>query len=356
MPPRLRKILIQVAGFVLAAVFLYLALRGVDLGEILHAFRTADYRWLIPVVAVLLGSHVLRAWRWQILLRALPEDELAGSQPRVRPAFSSLMIGYMINYAAPRLGEVARSANMATRSRLSFSSVLGTVAAERLIDVVMLAIALISVVFLLSDRLGMLEQLFVQPFQDVNLILVGAIVLLIGVLTVLGFFGLRRLVRSESVPFITRWSRRAKSVVDSFMDGFRTLARAPQRGLVAGISVGMWLLYAVAAYIPFQMLHLAQPFDISIGDAWSIMVLGSLGVVVPSPGGAGSYHYITVETLVHLFDVTRSPAASYAFLTHAAQMVLYIIVGVICLLLQTSRPSDLLRPADEHPATATQAD
>lgn len=356
MTPRFRKILIQVVGFVLAALFLYLALRGVDLREILHAFQTADYRWLLPVIVVLLGSHVLRAWRWQILLKALPEDELDSARLSVGPAFSSLMIGYMINYAAPRLGEVARSANMATRSRLSFSSVLGTVAAERLIDVVMLALALSSVVFLLSDRIGMLEQLIIRPFRDVNLVLVGIIVVLIGVLLVLGFRGLRLLARSGSVPLLTKWTTRAKSVVGSFLGGFRTIARAPQRGLIVGTSVGMWLLYAVAAYIPFQMLHLAQPYDISLIDVWSIMVLGSFGVVVPSPGGAGSYHYITVETLAHLFDVSRSSAASYAFLTHAAQMVLYIIVGVICLVLQTSRPSELLRAADETTGAPIKAD
>lgn len=342
MSPRLRNILIKSGGFLLAALLLYLALRGTDLNEIWRAFATADYRWLVPVVVVLLASHVLRAWRWLALLRALPDTELDGRRPRLKTAFFSLMIGYMVNYAAPRLGEVARTANMASRERLSFSSVFGTVVAERVLDVIMLGVGMISVLFLLADRLGVIKDLLVDPLRGRNVWLVLSVVGLVVLILALLFVAFRHLMQNRpDAPFL-RWTTRLRPIFESFVDGFATIRRSRERSLIIGTTLGMWLMYAVAAYIPFLMLHMAEPYALSLVDSWSIMILGTLGVVVPSPGGTGSYHYITVETLAHLFGVDRSPAASYAFLTHAAQLVLYVLAGLICMLLQASRPADFL--------------
>lgn len=342
MSPRLRNLLLKSGGFLLAALLLFLAFRGTDVGEIWEAFAHADYRWLLPVVIVLLGSHLLRAWRWQILLGALPPAELENGTPRFRPAFYSLMIGYMVNYAAPRLGEVARTANLAARERMSFSSVFGTVVAERVLDVLMLALGLLSVLLLLADRLGVMGDLFLAPFEGGNVWFVIAAAAATVVVVVLLIMMFRRLLQNRpDLPFL-RWTTKMKPIYASFVDGFATVRRTPQRVLLVVLTLAIWGLYAVAAYIPFVMLHMEDRFALSLVDSWSIMILGSLGVVVPSPGGTGSYHYITVETLVRLFDVDRSPAASYAFLTHAAQFVIYVVTGGICMLLQATHPRDLL--------------
>jgi hypothetical protein len=90
------------------------------------------------------------------------------------------------------------------------------------------------------------------------------------------------------------------------------------------------------AHLPFIMLGMDQAFQISVLDSWSIMLLGAIGVAIPSPGGTGSYHYITIQTLVFLFGVDSESAATYAVLVHASQMVLYVVVGAVCLMLQGS--------------------
>ncbi len=342
MSPRLRSILIKSGGFLLAALLLFLAFRGSDFREIWIAFAEADYRWLLPVIVVLLGSHVLRAWRWVLFLRALPPEESDGRAPTVRAAFYSLMIGYMVNYAAPRLGEVARTVNLASRTRMPVSSVLGTVVAERVLDMVMLLVAIASVVILLWERLGIIQEMIVTPLGSASgwwILGVTVLIVVVGVLLLATF---RRLIRTRPDIAMIRWTARLKPAYRSFSDGFATIRRSPQRLLIATLTVSMWFCYALAANIPFVMLSMDVQYALNLIDSWSIMVLGSLGVVVPSPGGTGSYHYITVETLVRLFDVDRSPAASYAFLTHAAQFIIYVITGAICMLLQASRPRDFL--------------
>ncbi|NBC16548.1 MAG: UPF0104 family protein, partial [Bacteroidetes bacterium] len=167
MTQRTRKWLAQIGSFVLAGVLLYLALRGVDFSAVGEALRTADYRWLLPLVVVLLLSHFLRAWRWQMLLEALPSDaDNTTHRVSLKTAFYSVMIGYMVNYAAPRLGEVVRSANLSRQERLPLSGVIGTVVVERILDVLVLALGLGSVAVLLLDRLGAVRELFVDPMLN----------------------------------------------------------------------------------------------------------------------------------------------------------------------------------------------
>jgi glycosyltransferase 2 family protein len=334
----------RAATFVLAALLLYLALRGIDFGEVWEALRTADYRWLFPLVAVLLFSHLLRAWRWKVLLDAVPPDPESdnhGAAPiTLGTAFASLMIGYMANYVAPRFGEVARAAHLAGHSRLRFSTILGTVVAERVIDVASLLVALISVVFILAGRSEQVNDLFLAPAMETVGGLSGGVIALVS-LAILGVIG-----AVAAVALLSTWGRETLApILGSFRDGLMTLTRTRRTGVMVGTTVGMWAGYLIAAYLPLVMLGLTEPYGLTLIDGWAIMVLGTLGIVVPSPGGIGSFHYVTIQSLVYLFGVGADPAATYAVLVHAAQMILYAIVGALVLAfygtgLKTTAPAE----------------
>lgn len=346
MSPRLRSLLAQIGSFILAGALLYLALRGADLGAVLGALRSADYTWLAPLVGIALFSHWLRAWRWQIFIKALPEikDQPDVRPPSVKTAFYSVMIGYMVNYAAPRLGELARTANLSAQSRLGFSSLFGTVVVERILDVVVLLLALASVFFLLLDRFAQVEDIFIAPVADqlgrVPALGVGAVIAAVGLLVLFLF---RRSLRDDASSVSRFWNERAVPVMKSFRDGIATLVRTRERAALVVSTIGIWFFYLLMAYVPFVMLGMAEPYDISLADAWSIMIIGAVGVVIPSPGGTGSYHYITVQTLVHLFAVSHEAAATYAVLSHGAQLILYVLAGAVCLMLQGSSVRRLRR-------------
>lgn len=335
----------QGGSFVLAALLLYLTLRGVDLGEIGEAFREADYRWLAPLGIVAVASMAFRAWRWQALLDALPTDSTQNpsNNPPARPvafsdAFTSLFIGYMVNYAAPRLGEVARTANLSARSRQRFSGVFGTVVIERVLDVVVLALALLSVIPILWRQLPALEQLLLEPaLAYLSTLPLGLLAVLGAGLFVLALgigLWLHRAFQQQSSAVRQLWTNRMQPALVSFREGLSTLWRSPRRGVLVGTTLAMWGGYALMAYWPFVMLDTAGPHGISLLDAWALMAIGALGVVVPSPGGTGSYHFITTEALVVLFTMPRADAATYAVLTHAAQLVLFVVGGLLCLLWQ----------------------
>lgn len=347
MSTRLRNILVQAGSFLLAGLLLYLALRGVDFARMGLILREANYWWLLPLSLVTLLSHVLRAWRWQILLAALPADGPDAPSKRVslRVAFCSLMIGYMVNYAVPRAGEVVRSASLARAADVSFSQVLGTVVVERILDVVTLAVALVSVFILLFDRLDAVRAHLIDPALS---LLAGIsplyYLLALGLLVALGAWGLRLLRRREDgAP-----GRLARTVA-SFKEGMLTLVHSPRRGALAGSTLAIWFCYLLMAHLPFVLFGMDHAYGLRLIDSWSVMNLGALGVALPFPGGTGSYHFITIDTLDFLFNVPRDPAASYAILAHAGQLVLYVAVGFVCLLLQGAG-LEALRPSNPRDA------
>lgn len=261
-----------------------------------------------------------------------------GSSRMLEAAFSSVMIGYMVNYAAPRMGEVARTANLSARSDYRFSSLFGTVVSERIFDTAVLGLALLSAVGLLFNRLDVLQEQFVHPvWQRLQSIpptwLIGGF-LGTGILVVAVVGGVRWLLGREDSTIGRFWRQTVKPTLVSFKQGMATLLHSPRRVAILVSTVGMWAGYLVMAYVPFRMLHLATPYGIDLLDAWALMAIGALGIVVPSPGGIGSYHYITQQALVHLYGVPAAEALTYAVLTHGAQLVFYVMAGGMAVLYQ----------------------
>ena len=332
-----RKRWVLVGGFVLAAVLLVLALRGVDFARVGSDLANAQWGWLVPLAATALASHWLRAWRWTLLLDTLPRGTTAAGVP-IGGAFGALMIGYMANYAAPRLGEVVRTGNISARFGLRFSGVLGTVAVERLLDVVTLALALLTIPFFLAGRLDVMQGLWTDSIdswagklEGHGLLLAGLAVACLAIL-------------AGAVVWIRRGRHeRLRHIGRSFADGLAALARTPHRGLLILTTIGIWLLYAVMAWVPFRMFGFDTAYGITFGYTWAIMLIGALGVVVPSPGGIGSYHFITIQALVLMFGFTTSEAASYAIVSHAGQLVLYVVAGFVAMIVQGYRWNDLVK-------------
>ena len=331
MTTRVRTALTTGGGLLLAILLLYLALRGIDLTAMMGALRTAAYGWLLPLCALILLSVGLRAWRWLLLLRALPASPVDARPAALRTATYSVMIGYMVNYAAPRAGEVARSVNLSAQTHHGVSSVLGTVVSERVLDMVVLALALASSAVLLLDRLPVVQELFLDPAQTqlerLPWLLIGA-----GLLLSLG-----------GALLLVRYVQRLKPMLRSFWDGLQTVGRSPRRAGLLLSTVLIWCCYVGMAFLPFMMLGMTGAYNLTLVDTWVIMALGALGIVVPSPGGAGSYHYITIQTLVVLYGVDAAAAAGYAIIAHGVQLVFYVAGGALCLALQRIPLRDLLQ-------------
>ncbi|MEZ4701404.1 MAG: lysylphosphatidylglycerol synthase transmembrane domain-containing protein [Rhodothermales bacterium] len=349
----MKRILSYGISILLGGVLLYLALRGMPLAELGEALRHAHYVWIVPLIAVILFSHAMRAYRWKLLIEALPERgvETGASTVSFKTAFLSVLIGYLVNLATPRLGEVVRSANLARQEKKRISGVMGTVVIERLLDSVVLLAAIGVTLALYIDQFGFFDEHVFQPlwsglkrFSVGGYALVAVVGLSAGVASVLA---LRAARRSDH-----RLMRRVRGAAISFRDGIYTLHRSPRQFAMIWTTVLMWMGYVLMAYLPLLMLDLPAKYGLSLLDAFAIMVFGSLGIAVPAPGGTGSYHYITKMALVHVFGMDGGDAIVYAVLAHGIQLIFYVVIGAIALVMQGVSWQVLRKDAVETPQKA----
>ncbi|MFN3596790.1 MAG: lysylphosphatidylglycerol synthase transmembrane domain-containing protein [Rubricoccaceae bacterium] len=363
MARRLKTILALGGSLVLAGGLLYLSLRGVDAQAVREALGAAEWGWLAPLGAVSLLSVAARAWRWQLMLDALAAPRPAsrgGERQAVRFGVvnASVLVGYLVNLAAPRLGEIARASTVAARCRLPLAGVLGTVVAERVLDVLTLGVALVSVALLYSERLAALAVAFAPQVAALGQHLPLAAALGGGGLAVAAaaWAWWRRRARRAAAPAETpRLAGRFASLAATFRDGLAALVRIRRRGALFASTATIWGCYALMAWLPLRLLGLTERFGLGLTDAWALMNVGAIGMALPSPGGAGSYHYATVQAFGLLFGVPESPAATYALLAHAAQLVFYAAGGALAMLWLGTSLGALRREAAAPEAAAPEA-
>ena len=335
MSPRVRTGLALAGSVALGGGLLYVALRGVDLGEVWRQLEGGAWGWLVPLLAVTVLSVVARAWRWAILLDTLPNRD---GRPQTEPtpfrvALISELIGYLVNLAVPRLGEVVRSGNVAARRPVRFAAVVGTVFAERLLDVLMLVVALVSVSLIFGARLGRvaeaaklnIEGLIAGLPASLDALIVGGLVAVVIAVVTLRVRARRR--RGDAV-------QKGPGLVGQFKDGALTIVRTGRPVALVTSTLVMWGCYVLMSYLPLKILGMTATYGLGLVDAWGLMTVGAVGMSLPSPSGAGTFHYATIQTLDLLFNVDPEAATSYAVLAHAAQLLFYAVAGSIALLVQ----------------------
>ena len=321
--------LVRLGSFCIAALLLYLGLRGVDLEAVWQSLTQSNWWWMIPIVGITVISHWLRTVRWILLLEASPSSESSDLTDQTRTpistwhTFLAVMVGYMANYAGPRLGELIRTGYVSKRQNIPFSTVLGTVVVERSLDMLAFGIALLSVPLVFSSQIAALFDLLVQPLTqwlaDTSTLALAFSILGITLLFVLGGWFLWKGIGANG--------SRIKRFASQFRGGVLSIFHTGKTGLLVLQTISMWLCYGLMAYLPFLLLDQANLFNIGPMQAWGIMLIGAIGVIIPSPGGIGTFHYITIQALGLLFAMPQTDAATYAILAHSGQMLLYLLLG-----------------------------
>src|SRR5438046_4337076 len=132
----------------IAIGLLYLAFRGVSLKNIYHEMLQANIWCLLLSILAGFIALVSRAYRWNLMIEPL------GYSPSLRNTTYAVSIGYFANLAFPRLGEVTRCGTLTRAEAIPFSSLLGTVIVERIVDVISLFVCLLFTDIIELKRLG----------------------------------------------------------------------------------------------------------------------------------------------------------------------------------------------------------
>jgi uncharacterized protein (TIRG00374 family) len=285
------------------------------------AFATARYGLLIPVFFILSTSHILRAWRWKMLMQPL------GYNPALANTFFAVMIGYLANLAVPRLGEVLKCTILAKYEHVPVEKLMGTIVAERAFDVLCLLLVFILAFAVQFDVIGdYAVQLIKQLFKDRSghfsaskvLITIAAMVVVFAIIR----FVLRRFLHIRVIKVIAKF-------IEGIGQGIISVKYLKRRWSFILASIGIWAMYLLGTWIGFYATTGTSGLSFEI--AISALAFASIGMII-TPGGIGAYAFFLARVL-EKNGVPFELGFANGSLQWFAQFLIILIMGFISLLL-----------------------
>ena len=287
--------------------------------KVISDFGSVNYFWIILVLLSFTISNVSRAIRWNMLIRPM------GYQPRFINSFFATVIGYFANLGFPRLGEVLRPATMAQYEKIPLEKLVGTVVVDRIIDVISILIVSGLAFLLAFDTIwGFLNEYadFEDKFGGLwNLALLG-----FGALAVLGlvFYLLRKQIMA------TKIYAKIVDLARGFWQGIQTVRQLDRPWLFLFHSVNIWFMYFMMTYLCFFAFEPTAHLSAVAGLV--VFVLGGWGVVIPSPGGMGTYHFLA-QTGLMMYGVSGDDGFSWANIAFfSINLGCNVLIGLIALI------------------------
>jgi glycosyltransferase 2 family protein len=319
-PPRrtIRRVLPAVVSIAVSLALLAWALRGVSLTEVIHHVRSARPAPLIAAVVIATLAFPLRLIRWRLLLR----NELGHNYPAAA-LWHAVALGFMANNLLPlRAGELVRSYTASRLGGIRFSTVLSSVAVERIFD----ALTIVALLTLALFSSGLPPSVTIGGVSIAHLAraggAMGAAALLVALAVVSAPLAAEAAVRKILPP--GRLADRIVSLIEGIRHGLMAL-RTPSR--LAGVvlwSLILWLVNALGFYVGFA----AFDIPVSYYGAWLLQGLLILGISIPStPGFFGPFEAVIVAVLA-LYGVPNDLAFSYAISFHITSFMPITLLGL----------------------------
>lgn len=318
----LKKSIQYIIMLAIALVLLWFAFKGVKWSDFVEGIQDCNFVWVGISMIASLGAFVVRGARWRLIMLPL------NPKIKTREAYDGVAIGYLTNFALPRAGELARCGVIARTGKTSFEAALGSVVLERAIDMLSLILIVVTTLIFRWEVFGNFfrDQIW-QPMTSslsFNLIWILLALILITILIII-------LIRKNRKQLSqNKFYKKVADMFKGLIGGIKSGFKMKKRGLFLFYTVLLWVIYWFMSFATMQ----AFP---SLGglngmDALFLMIAGSLGWVVPIPGGIGAYHFIVSLALWSLYGVPQSTGVIFATVSHESQALVMLIFGAISLL------------------------
>ena len=299
---------------ILGGAILYWMYRGEDWVRIEHVMmHEMNWTWMLLSFPFGILAQMCRGWRWRQTLEPL------GEKPRTSVAIYSIFLSYAVSLVIPRIGEFTRCGVLKRWDGISFPKALGTVVTERAIDTLLMgALTGLTLLFQLSvfgtffERTGTSMDTILQKFSPTGYLVtaicgVAALVLL------------HLLLRRLSIY------NKVKMTLHGIWEGVMSLKNVKNVPLFLFFSVAIWVCYFLHYYLTFFCFDFTA--DLGLGCALVTFVVGSIAVIVPTPNGAGPWHF-AVKTMLILYGVVDERALWFVLIVHTVQTMLVVLLGV----------------------------
>lgn len=284
----------------------------IDPVEIWLALQTANYGYLVISALGITIFLFIRAIRWRFMLNnQAPYTQILHIQN----------IGYMLTNILPfRLGDVARAVLIGNVPPITLPQGISTMVVERVLDMLFFAT-------LLPFVLAQLETFppeFRTASQVAGILAITAIIILVIAANQRPLAQRLATAILDRIPFMdtTAWVKR----LDEILQGLSSLTRLKDGLILIFLSIVVW----IPIFIAYHTSLLAAQLQPSLVMTAFVVTAAAFSVAAPSsPGQVGVFHAAVIFALTEGLNQPEAQSASFAFLYHAVNFLMTVLLGII---------------------------
>ena len=291
----------------LGVFFIYITIENTTLEDRLTIFtyiKESNIFYVIISLIFMFLSHLSRAYRWKYLLEPL------GFKSRFINRTLSVFICYMSNLGIPRSGEILRATSLSNYEKISFEKTLGSIIAERIVD---LAILIFIIIISLFFHFDLIIKFLFQKNINVKYIIAVFFVFIIS------FYIVKKLTVNSKNKIIIK----IKSIISDFIEGLLSLKSIPEKNYFIIHTIFIWLMYIGMFYVikwSFNETH-----DLTFLQILPAFIAGSLTITTTN-GGIGIFP-LAVTIMLSAFGISKETGLAFGWILWSAQTIIIVVLG-----------------------------
>jgi len=297
-----------VLPLVFGGFLVWYSISKISVDILLGYFKDANYNWIFLGLFFGILSHFSRAYRWKFMLDPL------GFKPKFTNSILAVLVGYLVNLALPRAGEVSRALVLTNYENIPFEKGFGTIVAERIADLIMMLCIIIITLFVQFD---FIYELLSNNFDPTKI--GGALVILILVFYIFTYF-----VKKATSGFFLR----IKTFVFGLVEGVTSIFKMKKKWAFIFHTLFIWAMYVLMFWATIPAI---EGLEVPFGGVLIGFIAGGFSIAATN-GGIGLYP-IAVTAALALFDIPTEPASAFGWIMWTAQTAMVIVFGGLSFLL-----------------------
>jgi uncharacterized protein (TIRG00374 family) len=303
----IKKVLKIVLPLILGGFLVWYSLSKISMDVLIGYFKEANYSWIFLGLFFGILSHLSRAYRWKFMLEPL------GFKPKFANNVLAVLVGYLVNLALPRAGEVSRALVLTNYENVPFEKGFGTIVAERIADLIMMLSIVMITLFVEFD---FIYNLLTKNFNPTKIIIALAVL-------IIGFYIFSSFVKKAKSGFLLK----IKTFVSGLVEGVTSIFKMKNKWAFIFHTIFIWVMYVAMFWATIPAI---DGLNVPLGGILIGFIAGGFSIAATN-GGIGLYP-IAVAGALALFDIPTEPATAFGWIMWTAQTAMIIIFGGLAFL------------------------
>ena len=292
----------------MGGILVWYSISKISFDVLVAYFKEANYSWIFLGLFFGILSHLSRAYRWKFMLEPL------GYKPKFTNSVLAVLIGYLVNLALPRAGEVSRAYALTNYENVPFEKGFGTIVAERIADLIMMLLIVALTLFVQFD---FIYNLLTENFNPTKII-IGLAILIIA------FYIFSSFVKKAKSGFLLK----IKTFVTGLIEGATSIFKMKNKWAFIFHTVFIWVMYVAMFWATIPAI---DGLEVPFGGILIAFIAGGFSIAATN-GGIGLYP-IAVAGALALFDIPTEPATAFGWIMWTAQTAMIIVFGGLAFVL-----------------------